>query len=121
MKNKIEIENIKAFVERNKNNNTIIIVEGLKDINVLNNLGFKNTFSISGKPSIRVVEEIIKMKPEDITILTDYDKEGKTKAKELEKLLKSHGLHINSDFRQKFKKTFKIYKIEEARYIPKFL
>jgi 5S rRNA maturation endonuclease (ribonuclease M5) len=121
MKNRTEIENIKSFIEENKNNTTTIIVEGLKDTNVLNKLGFKNIFSISGKPLIRVVEEIIESKPEDIVILTDYDKEGKVKAKELEKLFKSQGLHVNLDFRQKFKKFFKIYKIEEARYILKFL
>jgi len=121
MKNRTEVENIKVFIEKNKNNTTTIIVEGLKDTNVLNKLGFKNIFSISGKPLIRVVEEIIESKPEDIVILTDYDKEGKVKAKELEKLYKSQGLYVNLDFRQKFKKVFKVYKIEEARYVLKIL
>lgn len=101
--------------------NTCIIVEGVKDKIVLENLGFKNILTISNKSLISVVETIASRRFKYVTILTDFDKEGEEKLLHLTKLFKSYDIVINNSIRKFIKNSFKIHKIEELKFITKFL
>lgn len=65
-------------IEKVKNNNTLIVVEGKKDKIALEKIGFHNIFVLNenGKSILIRIEEIVKRK-EECVILTDFDKKGK--------------------------------------------
>ena len=71
-------KNIKKEIEKSKDH--LIIVEGKKDKQALEELGFKNIFIINetGKSIYEKIEEIEeKAGKQKICILTDFDKKGK--------------------------------------------
>ena len=95
------------------------IVEGKKDKQVLQKLGFKHIFDISGKPLTKVVERV--ESEESVAILTDFDKDGKRKASRLIKLIQATGVKIEFFVRTKIKKLFKVHKIEEINSFVKLM
>jgi 5S rRNA maturation endonuclease (ribonuclease M5) len=100
---------IQEFLSRLED--TLVLVEGLKDKEVLKKLGVKNILEISGKP-INTVTEQAAIKSE-VVILTDYDKEGEKLCNVLEKLLRAEGVSVRLDLRKKFRSISKVTKIEE--------
>jgi len=96
---------------------TPTIVEGKKDKRALQKLGFKKIFDISGKPLTSVVEKIFP--EESVTILTDFDEDGRKKASSLIKIFQSKGVKINFLVRNRIKNLFKIHKIEEINSFVK--
>jgi len=74
-----------------------------------------NIVEISGKQLERVAD-IVKSKQSQVTILTDYDKEGVKQYKRLKKLLLSDEIKVDDIFRRKFKRVFLVNKIEEINY-----
>jgi 5S rRNA maturation endonuclease (ribonuclease M5) len=105
-------EKVKDFLSRHDDTD-LIVVEGIKDRENLQKLGFENVYTISGKSLYDVLDELISFS--NIAILTDFDKEGKKKAKILVDLLQPHGIKINTSFRRNFFSTFGIYKVEELK------
>lgn len=85
----------------------ILIVEGIKDEKALKTLGLKNIVRISGKPLIRVADEIvsdIRKGSKEVIILTDFDSKGRKMASRLTRLLQAHRIHPNSRLRSEVMK-----------------
>jgi 5S rRNA maturation endonuclease (ribonuclease M5) len=101
------------FLEKLKKSGKLIIVEGNKDKEVLEKLGFNKVFVISGKSLEKVAEEI---REGEVIILTDFDEEGRKKFKLLKKLLESKGVKVDKNCRRKLKFLFKVGKIEELKF-----
>lgn len=101
--------------------NTFIIVEGKKDKSVLEKLQFKNIVTISGKGHEKLLEILKNQKIGQVIILTDFDREGNKKHKELQRLLERNGIKTAFSIREKFKQTFNIGKIEELSFITKLI
>lgn len=99
--------------------NSICIVEGLRDKRVLATLGFENIFDISGRSLYEVVQSISNRFTSAI-ILSDFDEEGEIIENYLKKNLQAKGVYINSGFRQKMRSLFGIKKIEELNSLAKF-
>jgi len=90
---------------------SVIIVEGKRDKKALNTLGVSNVLDISGNSIDALIEKLDRNKRH--IVLTDYDKEGERKNKEICKLLQKLKFKINLRFRRLVKSYFGITKIEE--------
>jgi 5S rRNA maturation endonuclease (ribonuclease M5) len=88
-----------------------IIVEGKRDREALNGIGLSDVIVISGMPLEPFIEKLSKNKK--YTILTDYDREGERKNKEICKLLQKSKFKLNLRFRRLFRSSFGITKVEE--------
>lgn len=103
---KADRETFLNTMEKIKGN--ILIVEGLKDEKALKSLGLKNIVRISGKPLIKVVEDVAskiqRSKIHEVIILTDFDSEGRKLAARLTYLLQKYKIHPNSRLRREFMK-----------------
>lgn len=95
-----------------------IIVEGKRDREVLEKLGFKNILEISGKSLFEILKEI---KKEPVILLTDFDEEGEKLAKELYSFLKIYGIRVDELEREILRKIFGVNKIEELNFFVKFM
>ena len=115
------VSQIESFLKLLKDTNIWIIVEGKKDKLVLSKLGLMNIFDISGKRLEDCVEAVSFKHPESVVILTDFDKEGLKKQRQLSKLLTSNGIKINYVVRKKFNSLFKIQKVEELKSFIKLM
>ena len=93
-------------IEKTKQDNYLIVVEGKKDKTALEKIGFHNIFVLNenGKSILVRIEEIIKRK-EECVILTDFDKKGK----KLYNLIKSqfilNGVKMNNRLRNMLLKS----------------
>lgn len=99
---KLNYERFLSTVDKLKGN--VLIVEGLKDEKALKSLGLKNIVRISGKPLIRVVQEVESKKTKDVIVLTDFDSKGRKLAARLTCLLQKYRIHPNSRLRSEFMK-----------------
>jgi len=95
-----------------RHSETLLVVEGKRDREALRRAGLDNIVEISGRQLERVVD-IVKSKQSQVTILTDYDKEGVKQYKRLKKLLLSDEIKVDDSFRREFKRTFLVNRIEE--------
>lgn len=93
---------------------TCIVVEGKRDRDALEKLRFKNIITISGKSDENLIDAIRMRTPTRVAILTDFDREGGKKHKELKRLFEKEGIKTDFAFRDNFKRTFKVSKIEEV-------
>jgi 5S rRNA maturation endonuclease (ribonuclease M5) len=110
----------KILEETERYDKACIIVEGKKDKNVLEKIGFRNIIDISGKTIPEVVNKIISNHFQFTIVLTDFDGDGELKASQLTKLLQHHEVHILPNIREKFI-PFKIHEIEELKRFTKFM
>jgi 5S rRNA maturation endonuclease (ribonuclease M5) len=108
------------MLEKLKEEECLIIVEGKKDSMALKSLGFKNLISISGRPLEEIIEKTLSLKPSCVSILTDFDREGESIASRLSNLFSLHKIKVNHIIRNKFK-SFKIHKIEELNSFKKLM
>lgn len=104
-------EEFQELVDKIKDSNISIIVEGKKDRISLEKLGLKNIIELSKKPLYQIVEEVSSVNNECI-ILTDLDKKGKELYGKLNNDLQKHGVKINNSFRNFLFKNTKIRQIE---------
>ena len=95
-----------------------IIAEGRKDEIPLTSLGFKNIFSISGKP-LHTIADYISSEYGSVLILTDYDEEGKKKEDALTKLFNHKGTKTLPRYRHLFRNIFGVIKIEDINSFVK--
>lgn len=102
----------KKFLEDLKKSDTLILVEGKRDRKALEAAGLNKIIEISGKTLEKVVD-ILKEKQSGVIILTDYDKEGIKQFKRLKSLSLSNEIKVYDDMRKKFKRIFRVNKIEE--------
>ena len=99
------------FIEKIKNSNILIIVEGKKDRKALEQLGISNIVELSKKPIFQIVEEISESNDECI-ILTDLDKKGKELYGKLNSNLQKHGVKVSNKLRDFLFKNTKLRQIE---------
>ena len=106
-----KIDELNNLIEKIKNSNTLIIVEGKKDKEALQKLGLSNIMELSKKPLFQIVEDVSKSNDECI-ILTDLDKKGKEIYGKLNSNLQKHGVKVNNKFREFLFKHTKLRQIE---------
>ena len=102
---------IQSFIEKIRENNTLIIVEGKKDRTALQKLGISNVIELNKKPLFQIVEDVAGSNDECI-ILTDLDREGRQLYSKLKSNLQKHGVKINNKFREFLFKHTKLRQIE---------
>ena len=73
---KKNIEELQGFIDKIKDSNVLVIVEGKKDKTALQKLGINNVMELSRKALFQIVEEVASSNKECV-ILTDLDKKGK--------------------------------------------
>ncbi len=100
---------------------SFIIVEGKRDKESLEKLGFKNIITISGKTNEKLLQKLKERSAKKVLILTDFDSEGASKYKELCKFFERAGVKNDSYSRLEIKKLFRIHKIEELKKLTKFI
>lgn len=99
------------WIEKLKQEQPYIIVEGPKDKTALNKLGLTNIIILRGKPLFQVVEDISKI-TDKVLILTDLDKKGRELYARLRQDLQKHGVKIDDKFREFLFKETKLRQIE---------
>ncbi len=98
--------------------NSVFVVEGIRDKRVLAEIGFKNILDISGKPLYDVVQNISEHF-NSVTILSDFDEEGELICDYLRRNLQAKGIYVNSRLRQKIHLVFGVQRIEELSSFTK--
>ncbi len=106
-----ELEEFSNHIDKIKDSNILIIVEGKKDKAALKKLGISNIIELDKKPLFKIVEEVYESSKECI-ILTDLDKEGKKIYGKLNHDLQARGIKINNELRHFLFKGTKLRQIE---------
>ena len=106
-----KIEEFQNFVDKIKNSNTLVIVEGKKDRIALNKISINNIVELNKKPLFQIVEEISDSNDECV-ILTDLDKKGKELYGKLNSDLQKRGVKVNNKLREFLFKNTKLRQIE---------
>lgn len=104
-------EEFNILIEKIKDSNILIIVEGKKDKIALEKLGINNIIELNKKPLFQIVEEIADSNDECM-ILTDLDKEGKKIYGKLSSNLQKNGVKVNNKFREFLFNHTKLRQIE---------
>ena len=107
----MENNEIMDYIGELKKNNKIVIVEGKKDKQALEQLGLGNIVTLSKKPIYKIIEEVSE-KTKEAVILTDLDKEGKKLFGKLNSGLSHHGVRVDNKFREFLFKKTKLRQIE---------
>ncbi len=97
---------------------SIIIVEGLRDVEALRILGFKGRIDVCSHQSVSETElsEILSKDNKSVLILTDYDEEGKNISRNLTRLLEHRGVKVEVGLRRQFGRIMAaigVYAIED--------
>lgn len=98
-------------INKIKQSNQLIIVEGKKDKKALENFGIKNVIELNKKPLFEIIENISNNN-EKCIILTDLDKQGKELYGKLNSGLQQRGVKIDNNFRNFLFKNTKLRQIE---------
>ncbi len=101
---------MEAFIERLKNSEKIIIVEGAKDKRALESLGIKNIVTL--KQPLHEVIDYVSENAADVIILTDLDRHGKELFGKLSSGLQAKGVRIDKAFREFLFRKTKLRQIE---------
>ena len=101
-----------SFLHRlREKKDSIIIVEGKKDKEVLKEVGFNNVYTIY---ELRKADEVF-LNYREAIILTDNDNKGRILYKYVRNLLESDGIIINDIERRKFFRYFRVRGVEDLR------
>ena len=92
------MEDFILHIEKLKNSDAAVIVEGKKDRQALEKLGITNIFELSKRPLFAVIEDIAD-KYNECVILTDLDRQGKQLFGKLNSGLSRNGVRVNNTFR----------------------
>jgi len=90
---------------------SIIVVEGRRDKEVLREFGFNNVYTIY---ELRKDDGIF-LNYKEAIILTDNDNKGRILYKYVRNLLESDGIIINDIERRRFFKYFRVREVEDLR------
>jgi len=104
-----ELEALREFIEKLKNTQLPILVEGLKDKKALMKFGINNIHSL--KKSLEQTVSELAENNKEIVLLTDLDEEGKELFAKLLMAFNRHGVKVNFDARKALLKT-KVRQIE---------
>lgn len=122
-------EEIEEVIEKIRENEPVIIVEGKKDKAALETFQLKNIIILNGKDIWNRIEQTVerkresenkernnkksKNKPEkEFLILTDFDKKGKELYGKIAKNLDKLGAKVNKEYREFFQKKTKLSHVE---------
>ncbi len=108
MQNGSEVE---EFIERLRQTEKLVVVEGAKDKKALERLGVKKVFCLDKKPLYMVVDDVSAISSE-VVILTDLDEEGRRLYGKLKSQLQFLGVEIDNYFREFLFKNTKIRQVE---------
>ncbi len=100
MKN--NLESIEDSILEIKEDNLLVIVEGKKDKEALNNFDIMNIICLKNKPLFEVVEGIGE---KNVVLLTDLDVEGRKLFNKLRHQLQRKGIKINNKLRNNLFKS----------------
>lgn len=106
-----KLEEFQNIIEKIKESNILVIVEGRKDSAALQKFGIKNIIELSKKPIFQIVEEIANSSRECI-ILTDLDSEGKELYSKLNSALQKYGVKVENKLRDFLFKGTRLRQIE---------
>jgi len=104
-------EELSSFIEKLKETNKAIVVEGEKDKKALETLGIKKIITLNKEPLFKIAENISK-EHKDVIILTDIDKKGKQLYGKLNSNMQRLGLRVDNRFRNFLLKKTKLRQIE---------
>jgi len=99
------------WIDKIKNSDKIVIVEGKEDKAALKRLGITKVVQLNKRPLYKVVEELIR-KGKEVIILTDLDKKGKQLYGKLNHDLGRFGVKIDNKFRHFLFKHTQLRQIE---------
>ena len=98
------IQHILNELEKAKQSRRLVIVEGKKDKQALQKLGFEKIFTLNNGKSIKRNIEIISGMSKKIIILTDFDKQGRELNKKLRHEFSQIGVRVDNKLRNCLKK-----------------
>lgn len=107
-------EELLEIIEKIKEDNLLILVEGKKDKAALEYFEIKDIIILNGKDIWNRLEEIAK-EGKEVLILTDFDKEGKKLYGKIAKDLERLGVKVNKKWREFFQKKTKVSHVEGLR------
>lgn len=111
-----DLEKVLDILNRLKEEEGAIIVEGQKDIESLVNLGIKNRIiNVSQRNIFDVIDDI---KEKEVIVLTDFDKNGSSLFKKYVKELNSSGKKVITLYYKELKKYLKKYIVEIEQIYP---
>jgi len=99
------------IIQRIKESNIQVIVEGKKDRKALNAYGINNIIELNQKPLFQIIEEVSSSNSECV-ILTDLDRKGKELFGKLNSGLQQKGIKINNTLRDFLFRSTKLRQIE---------
>jgi len=99
------------YINKIKQSEIIVIVEGKKDKSALEKFGIKNIIELNKKPIFEIIESI-SSKNKECIILTDLDKQGKELYGKLNSGLQQLGVEVDNNFRNFLFKKTKLRQIE---------
>lgn len=105
------MRNLFEWAEELKYSGKLVVVEGKKDRQALQNLGVENIILYYDKPFYKLVDNICSS-GDSVIILTDLDKKGKQLYRKLRHDLQKFGIRIDNRFREFLFKRTKISYIE---------
>lgn len=106
------MRNLFEWAEELKNSGKLVVVEGKKDRDALENAGIDNVILYYDKPFYKLVENIYDNDGNGVVILTDLDKKGKQLYRKLKHSLQGVGVKVDSRFREFLFRKTKISYIE---------
>ena len=110
-------EELYRQIDKLREQNILVVVEGLKDKAALSAVGITNVLTLN-KPLFAIVEQIAQQAKECV-VLTDLDNEGKQLYARLSQGLQRHGVKINNAFRHFLFRETQLRQIEGlSRVIP---
>lgn len=105
-------EEMKEWLEKLKESEAIIVVEGKRDIIALENLGIPKQRIFRLNDAVFACAEELAAREKEIIILTDFDAEGKKLYGSLSKDLASLGAKVDRYFREFLMKNTPLSHIE---------
>lgn len=105
------MQNFNEWLNKLKDSNQLIIVEGNKDKLALEKFQISNIKTLSKQPIYEIIEDVA-FKNKECILLVDLDKEGKKLYSKLKHGLQRRGVKVNDKFRNYLFKETKLSNIE---------
>ena len=110
------VENILAVIEEYQDRDIPIIVEGRKDKESLQKLGFENIIVLYSKPFFKIIEQL----SSEVVILTDLDQEGRRLYRKILHECMQRGVKVDNQLRELLFKETNLGQIQGLwRYLQK--
>ena len=106
-----EQDQLMNFIEKIREEGTIVLVEGINDYKAMSSLGIEKIIMVKNKPLYKIVDQVVSEYRKAV-ILTDLDKEGKKLFSVLRHQLCQKGVIIDNALRNFLFSSTKIRQIE---------